>query len=253
MIIEYNRPTTVEEALALLERSDIYSIPIGGGSSFRRSLKKPCAVVDLQDLDFDQIVDRGKALEVGATVTLQSLNNSISIPPALNEIICVEAGYNLRQVASIAGTLVAADGRSLFTTALLSMDAKLVLLPDDEVVSLGDFLPLRSKRMKGRLIVAVRFSTNIKFDYEYVARTPADQPIVCVAIGEWPSGRIRVALGGFGEAPMLVFDGPKSSGAIAAARNVCSTAGDVWASSAYRQDIASILTKRILSRMEMEE
>ena len=94
---------------------------------------------------------------------------------------------------------------------------------------------------------------NIKLEYEFVARTPADQPIVCAAIGKWPSGRTRVALGGFGEAPVLVFDGPQSSGAVAAAKNAYSLAGDVWASSAYRQEIASILTGRILSRLEIEQ
>jgi len=253
MIIEYNRPTSVDEALALLTRNDVHSIPIGGGSSFRRLLIIPCAVVDLQELDFDEIFERGKFLEVGATVTLQSLQNSQSISAVLNEIIRFEAGYNLRQVSTIAGTLVAANGRSLLATALLSLDAHLVLMPGDEVVSLGDFLPIRSKWLQGRLIVAVRFPINVKLEYEFVARTPADQPIVCAAIGKWPSGRTRVALGGFGEAPVLVFDGPQSSGAVAAAKNAYSLAADVWASSAYRQEIASILTGRILSRLEIEQ
>jgi CO/xanthine dehydrogenase FAD-binding subunit len=156
-------------------------------------------------------------------------------------------------VASIAGTLVAADGRSPFTTALLALDAQLVLIPDEEVVGLGDFLPLRSDWLQGRLIAAVRFQKNIKLGYDYVARSPADQPIVCVAVCIWPSGRTRVALGGFGEAPMVVFDGAESSGAEAAANNAYSIANDEWASSDYRQEIASILTARILSRLASEE
>ena len=253
MIIEYNRPTSVEEALALLSRKDFQTIPIGGGSAFRRFLKKPCAVVDLQELNINQINDRGNILEVGATVTLQNLLDSTSTSPALDEIIRYEAVYNLRQVASVAGTLVAADGRSPFTTALLALDAALVLLPDKEVIGLGDFLPIRSDWLQGRLIVSVRFPKNIKLDYDYVARSPADQPIVSVAVCRWPSGRTRVVLGGFGEAPMLVFDGSESSGAEVAAKNAYSMAKDEWASSDYRQEIASILTARILSRLGIEE
>ena len=253
MIIEYNRPTSVEEALALLSRKDFQTIPIGGGSAFRRFLKKPCAVVDLQELNINQINDRGNILEVGATVTLQNLLDSTSTSPALDEIIRYEAVYNLRQVASVAGTLVAADGRSPFTTALLALDAALVLLPDKEVIGLGDFLPIRSDWLQGRLIVSVRFPKNIKLDYDYVARSPADQPIVSVAVCRWPSGRTRVVLGGFGEAPMLVFDGSESSGAEVAAKNAYSIAKDEWASSDYRQEIASILTARILSRLGIEE
>lgn len=252
MIIEYNRPTSVEEALRLLSRKDVQTIPIGGGSAFRRFLKKPCAVVDLQELNFNQINDHGKILEVGATVTLQNLVDSTSTSPALDEVIRYEAVYNLRQVASIAGTLVAADGRSPFTTALLALDAQLVLIPDEEVVGLGDFLPIRPDWLQGRIIVAVRFPKNIKLDYDYVARSPADQPIVSVAVCKWPSGRTRVALGGFGEAPMLVFDGSESKGVDVAAKNAYSIAKDEWASSDYRQEIASILTARILSRLAIE-
>ena len=253
MIIEYHRPTTVEETLALLSRKEVQTIPIGGGSAFRRILNKPIAVVDLQELDFNQINDRGKILEVGATVTLQNLLDSTSISPALDEIIRYEATYNLRQAASIAGTLVAANGRSPFTTALLALDAQLVLIPDEEVVGLGDFLPIRSDWLQGRIIVAVRFPKNIILDYDYVARSPADQPIVSVAVCKWPSGRTRVVLGGFGEAPMLVFDGSESKGADVAAKNAYSIAKDEWASSDYRQEIASILTARILSRLAIEE
>lgn len=253
MIIEYNRPTSVEEALALLSRKDFQTIPIGGGSAFRRFLKKPCAVVDLQELNINQINDRGNILEVGATVTLQNLLDSTSTSPALDEVIRYEAVYNLRQVASVAGTLVAADGRSPFTTALLALDAELVLLPDTEVIGIGDFLPIRSDWLQGRLIVSVRFPKNIKLDYDYVARSPADQPIISVAVCRWPSGRTRVVLGGFGEAPMLVFDGSESSGAEVAAKNAYSMAKDEWASSDYRQEIASILIARILSRLGIEE
>lgn len=252
MIIEFHRPTTVEEALALLSRKGVRTIPIGGGSAFRRILNKPIAVVDLQELDFNQINDRGKILEVGATVTLQNLLDSTNISPELDEVIRYEATYNLRQVASIAGTLVAANGRSPFTTALLALDAQLVLQPDEEVVDLGDFLTLRSDWLQGRLIVAVRLPMNIILDYDYVARSPADQPIVCVAVCKWPSGRTRVALGGFGEAPMLVFDGTESRGAEIAAKNAYSIAEDEWASSDYRQEIASILTARTLSRLAAE-
>ena len=253
MIIEYNRPTSVEEALALLSRKDFQTIPIGGGSAFRRLLKEPCAVVDLQELNINQINDRGNILEVGATVTLQNLLDSTSTSPALDEVIRYEAVYNLRQVASVAGTLVAADGRSPFTTALLALDAELVLLPDKEVIGLGDFLPIRSDWLLGRLIVSVRFPKNIKLDYDYVARSPADQPIISVAVCRWPSGRTRVVLGGFGEAPMLVFDGSESSGAEVAAKNAYSMAKDEWASSDYRLEIASILIARILSRLGIEE
>lgn len=252
MIIEYHRPTTVEETLELLSRKGVQTRPIGGGTAFRQILDAPLAVVDLQDLDINQINDRGTILELGATVTLQNLLNSTSISPELGEVIRHEATYNLRQVASIAGTLVAANGRSPFATALLALDTQLIIQPDEKIVGLGDFLPLRSDWLQGQLIVAIRLPINVAFKYDYVARSPADQPIVCVAVCKWPSGRTRVALGGFGDAPKLVFDGTESGGVEVAAKNAYSIAEDEWASAEYRQAIASILSARALSRLATE-
>jgi CO/xanthine dehydrogenase FAD-binding subunit len=252
MIIEYYRPNTMEEALKLLARKDIQTRPIGGGTALSRNQEYPVAVVDLQDLDINQIKDRGTILELGATVTLQNMLEATNIFPELEEIIRHEATYNLRQVASIAGTLVAASGRSPFATALLAMDTQLIIKPDEKIIGLGDFLPLRSDWLKGQLIVAIRIPNNVALKYEYVARSPADQPIVCVAVCKWPSGRIRVALGGFGDAPMFVFDGTESGGAELAAKNAYSLAEDEWAGAEYRQEVASILTSRALSRLAKE-
>jgi CO/xanthine dehydrogenase FAD-binding subunit len=253
MIFEYHRPTTIDEALALLSRKEIPTIPIGGGSALSRILKKPVAVVDIQELGFDHIKDHGKILELGAAVTLQTFINSASIFSPLDEVLRHEATYNLRQVATIGGTLIAANGRSPFATALLALDVKLVLLPGDEVVDIGDFLPLCSDWLQSRLVIAARIPKNVDLCYEYVARSPADQPIVCVAVCKWPSGRTRVALGGYGESPVLAFDGTESSGAAMAAKNAYSLAEDEWARSDYRQEISSILTGRCIARLETDK
>ncbi len=141
---------------------------------------------------------------------------------------------------------MAADGRSPFATALLALDAGLALLPGDESLSLGDVLPLRRERLRGRLITQVSLPGNARLAYEYVARTPADKPIVCVACAVWPSGRTRLALGGYGASPLLVLDGTEAEGAEAAARSAYSQAGDEWASGEYRQDVAATLVKRCL-------
>ena len=94
------------------------------------------------------------------------------------------------------------------------------------------------------MITKIQIPTNVKLAYEYVARTPADLPIVCVGVAIWKSGRTRVALGGFGNSPILAMDGPSHMGADVAAGNAYSEAGDQWASAAYRSDVAAILAKR---------
>jgi len=251
MIIEYHRPDHLAEALALLSRSDPFTIPIGGGSTLSRFASQPLAVVDTQSLGLDTFDVQGDYLDLGASLTLQALLLQLDTHPEIEhasfqKAIQHEASNNLRQVGSVAGALIAADGRSPFATVMLALDAALLFEPGGETVRLGELLPFRGERYLRRLITRISIPANVRLGYEYVARSPADLPIVCVGAALWPSGRTRLVLGGFGSSPLLVFDGPDAEGAEIAARSACSQAGDSWASAEYRQDVAGILTRRVI-------
>jgi CO/xanthine dehydrogenase FAD-binding subunit len=201
--------------------------------------------VDLQSLGLNTLEVKGKKIQIGATVTMQQLLD-FKVVQALKSALRHEATYNIRQVATIAGALVVADGRSPLATALLALDAELTILPEGVNIGLGNYLPDRVGRRPNHLITRITIPNNIELAYQYVARSPADLPIVCVAVTRWPSGRTRIALGGFGSAPLLVMDGPESEGAESAARDACHEAGDQWASAAYRSDVAGILVRRCI-------
>ena len=165
--------------------------------------------------------------------------------------IKLEAPINIRNSATVAGTLVSSDGRSPFATALLAMDAKLTLDqgpktkdgPSSSVLGLGEFLPLRPRG----LITLITIPLNTKFAFEFVSKTPADKPIVAAALSQWNSGRTRLALCGYGKSPMLAMDGTEAEGLDAAARNAYHEANDEWASAEYRMDVAATLAKRCLA------
>jgi CO/xanthine dehydrogenase FAD-binding subunit len=249
MIIEYHRPKSIDTALALLARQEPFTLPLAGGTVVSQPSPSRYAVVDLQDLGLKRIERRGKELLIGAAASLQALAGEADLPPALLKAIQHEATYNLRQAASIAGTLIASDGRSPLAASLLALDAHMLLLPGEETISLGDLLPLRSQRLRGRLVTQVSLPLNARLAYESVARTPADLPIVCVALARWPSGRTRIALGGFGPATILAFDGPDAQGAEIAARSAYANANDEWASAEYRQDVSATLARRCLDEI----
>jgi CO/xanthine dehydrogenase FAD-binding subunit len=249
MIVEYHRPKTIGEALTLLGRSQPLTLPLGGGTVLNRPSAEPVAVVDLQDLGLDTLRQRGNLLEIGATVTLQTMLEAPALPPALAAAIRREATHNLRQMATIAGTLVAADGRSPFAVVMLALDAQVQITAIPKKVSLGNLLPFRSEELRGRLITQVVVLLNVRLAYEYVARTPADFPIVCAAIAQWPSGRTRLALGGHGPAPTLALDGPEASGAAIAAVSAYSQKGDQWASAEYRSEVAGVLARRCMEAL----
>ena len=264
MILEYHRPTKIEDVMSLLARTDPPTIPLGGGTALERFSTRAVAVVDLQSVGLNTIQRQGNTLQIGATLTLQSLADTLKNEKhenlaGLQQAITREATYNLRQVGSVAGALVTASGRSPFATAMLALDAQLRLQSTDrqsadrqsadEQVGLGDLLPVRLERLPHRLITLVSIPLNARLAYEYVARSPADVPIVCAAVAMWPSGRTRVALGGFGDSPVLAFDGSEAEGAEIAARDAYSQAGDEWASAEYRQDVAGVLVKRCIRQL----
>ncbi len=244
MITAYHRPQNLDQALELLSHPNTF--PLGGGTLLSHRQSDSVEVVDLQALGLNSLKKSGNNLEIGATVTLQQLFEDANCPAALKSALKLEAPLNLRNAATVAGTIVVCDGRSTFATALLALDAKLTILnPKSKIENLGDFLPLRRRG----LIASIAIPLNVKFAFEYVARTPADKPIVCVALAQWPSGRTRLAVGGYGKAPILAMDGTEAEGIEAAARNAFHEAKDEWASAEYRQDVAATLAKRCLENL----
>ena len=241
MITAYHRPKTLDEALALLTQPD--TRPLGGGTLLSQGKSDSVHAVDLQLLGLDSLRVNGNALELGATLTLQTLLESEHCPEALKRALKLEAPLNIRNSATVAGTLVSCDGRSTFATVLLAFDAKITVISNQSsVISLGEFLPLRPRG----LITSITFPLNLKLAFEYVSRTPADKPIVCVALAQWNSGRTRLAVGGYGKSPMLAIDGTASDDVATAARNAFHEATDDYGSAEYRMDVASTLAKRCL-------
>lgn len=249
MITQYHRPGTLEEALTLLNQPDTQ--PLGGGTLLSHQTAGSVQVVDLQALGLDTLSQAGNTLELGATLTLQSLLESAHCPAVLKTTLKLEAPLNLRNSATVAGPLIACDGRSTFASMLLAMDARVTVKSTqsgEETLNLGDLLPLR-EQVRGKLITKVIIPTNLKLAFDYVAKTPSDKPLVCVAVAGWGSGRRRVSVGGYGRSPLLAMDGTDSDDAATAVRNAYHEAHDEWASAEYRMDVAATLVQRCLEQL----
>lgn len=260
MITGYHRPTTLDEALSLLARPSPRTFPMGGGTKLNQPSTQSFEVVDLQalaaqpDLGLGQIRLSGNLIELGAAVSLQQVSESVIFPQsmrtALNQALRNELTYNLRQVATVGGTLVSSSARSGLAVVFSALDALLEVATHQDglsVVSLGDFLALRRELRPGGLIIRIKIQSNSTLTYAAVSRTPSDFPLVSTAVARWPSGRSRIFLGGYGQSPRLVLDGPDADGAGIAAREAFRDAGDEWASSEYRSAMAEILTNRCLT------
>jgi CO/xanthine dehydrogenase FAD-binding subunit len=254
VITEYHRPKSIDEALKLLSRPSPLTLPLGGGTVLNLSSPPDCAVVDIQDLGLTNLEEKSDMLIVGAMVTLQSLagyagQQATDTGAVLKRVIEYESTYNTRQCATLGGLVASAGGRSPLGTVLLALDCQLTLVPGNQRLLFGELLPLRQENLKGKLITEVGIPLKAGLAFEYVARSPADRPIVCTAVAVWPSGRTRIALGGYGKAPLLAMDGPNAEGGVEAARDAYSSAQDDWGSGEYRREVAGILTRRCLDSL----
>jgi CO/xanthine dehydrogenase FAD-binding subunit len=246
MILEYHRPDTLQEALQLLERPAPLTIPLGGGTVLSQGEEQPLAVVDLQNLPLTGLESQGNQLKIGAAVKLQELSQDPRLDEPLKQAIRRDAVPNLRNQASLGGSLVAADGRSLLALCLVALDAHLSWEPGSVEISTGEWLPQRGFWGRNRLLTQVSLPLQPVLRWESVARSPDDLAIICVAVSTWPAGRTRVSAGGFGAAPVLVMDGPEAAGADAALENALQNAGDAYASSEYRVQAALAILRRLL-------
>ena len=109
MIEAYHRPSTLEQALDLLD-SDHAAVLAGGTSLIAGD--GPDAVVDLQDLGLDSIALDGDRLAVGAMTRLRDFAASDLVPQPLRQLAMREAPNTIRNAATIGGTVASGDPES---------------------------------------------------------------------------------------------------------------------------------------------
>lgn len=254
MIREYHRPKTIDEALNLIKREGTFTVALAGGAVLSpRFPTNDYEVVDLQNVLPESITIEGDFVYIGAGTHLQSIVDNPDIPLELKRSIMRDQGLNQRNVNDIGGTIITCNGRSSIVTGLLAIDAGLEWFPHNEEVSIGNFLVLRDDWTPRKLLTSVKYQKSVNVKQISVGRTPVDLPILSVAISQWPSGRTRVALGGYGDAPIVAFDGPDSRGSELAAASAYRDANDDWASGTYRSNVAARLVKRLVKDFGREK
>jgi CO/xanthine dehydrogenase FAD-binding subunit len=139
-LLEYHWAEDLDDALLLLARSDIKTVPLAGGTALlSQDDDQIQALVDLRDLELAYIDDRVRdprgmqLLRLGAMTTLQTIADS----PLLREIAtgllahAAQAScgsHLLRNSATLGGTLATGpDSQADLLTALAVLDTQVVL------------------------------------------------------------------------------------------------------------------------------
>lgn len=247
MISEYHRPQNEKEALQLLSRVAPKTLALGGGTVLSKT-KETLAVVDLQALGWNRIQLVEGQVHAGSCITLEALLFHFGADSALGRSIAIDAGKNIRDMATLGGSLVSNDGRSAFLTALLAADIKLILKPGDQMISIDKWLQERNSHKTGILISEIRFPNLPHIDFETVGRSPMDKPIICCSVALFDANRVRITFGGFGSQPVLAYDGDRRSDFFGGVERALAQAGDEWASAQYRLETGRLLAKRLVDK-----
>jgi CO/xanthine dehydrogenase FAD-binding subunit len=247
MIKNYIRAESLEEALKTLQKDSFFR-PLAGGSLLSQS-KDEFSVVDLQNCGLNFISESSENTRIGSMTTLETIRNYFAKFAGLSDALTIEAARNIREQATIGGTIFSTTGRSPFLTSLLGLDAELVLEPGSTRVRLGNWLAQKRSKSFGTLLTEIVLDKKVLSKFDSIGRSPLDTPIVCTQLTLWPSNRMRLAVGGFGKTPTLILDGNVRDHLEIAVESALDESQDEWASAEYRIDAAKTLAKRSLTEL----
>lgn len=242
-IRDYHRPVGIDEALALLGRTDVTSVVLAGGTVVNADQSaRPIEVVDLQALGLSGIDEVDGRVRIGAMGTLQEIVDSALVPELVREAARCEAPNTIRHMATIGGTVATADAESGLVAALLVHEATVEITSEEGTssVPLPDLLGDRSS-IGGAVIAAVHLQPHGATTWAGTGRTPVDTPIVS-AYARVHDGRIRLAFTGVAATPVLVDPSGVSD---------LDPPADFRGSSEYRRRLAQVLASRVLQSLEV--
>jgi CO/xanthine dehydrogenase FAD-binding subunit len=259
---EFHKPTDLPTALALLKRKNPRTVPLAGGTWLNPRIGKEAeAVVDLSGLGLDQIERDTNTLRLGAMTTLAAVTKDETCRSLADGILAQtarqDATINVRNAATVGGTVVVAPTDSEFLLALLALGAKLNTLapsvPSKEATtwSMHQFLSHPVAALNDDLVIQVQIPLPARASggLARVARTPSDHPIVA-AVAVVAENAMRIALSGVASRPLLVeFDRPEAA-EEAVAQNIADTdlCADFRGTAEYRRAMGTLMAKRALEQ-----
>lgn len=236
--IEYQRPATLQDAIALLSRPG--SVVLAGGTAVNAG-PRPAAslLVDLQGLGLDGVTaPAGGSILIGATTRLSDVAASALVPSWLADLARKELPSSLRTLATVGGTVVAGGWQSALVAGLLACDAVVTVAGADgtDDVDLPVLLAEPGRR-RSRIITAIHLDVSGSASVHATARTSADRPIVACVVRRSPTGD-RVAMSGVADTAVVVDDVEHLA-----------PPGDFRGSSEYRHHLARVLQARALAEL----
>lgn len=271
---EYHRPTSFDEAVALLGAAPDPAFVLAGGTDLwvhhKLGHMPIAAVISLRDIPgLDTIEAVGDELIIGARVTLaQMLSSELARErtPVLVDAIHCMANVNVRNAATVVGNICNASPAADTAGPLLALDAQVAVVgPDGERrVPIGEWFTAPGSSCLGtrEIVTAIHVPAQQGLArYERLAnRRNADLALAatCLRVVRGADGVVtdaRVTLGAVAATPRRsqaaegalvgsALDAPAIEAAADAAADEASPIDDVRASAWYRVEMVRNLVRR---------
>lgn len=268
---KFYRPTSLEEAVALLNSEKERNVVLGGGTQLALSAHPGIeGLIDLGGLGLDKIERRGEEIVIGARARPSDLFRSELLRDVADNILAEAAGNYLAEVqrnrASIGGILISCAAWADIAAALLAIGGRITIAGKDgeKTMTVDEFYEAGPSKAAHRAIITeLRIRAGGRGAYQRLAKTETDISILSslVRLDEETDGTIRearVVIGGATALPVRVREveeklrGKRLDPALAeeASRDCpIETVGDFRASADYRRKMAAVLTKRALAAL----
>jgi carbon-monoxide dehydrogenase medium subunit len=259
--VEYARPTSVDEAVRLLEAHD-GARPLAGGQTLTNVMKAraaaPDVLVDLNDLDELRAIARGPdgSLEVGAMVTLTELIRSSDVAetrPVLAEVAAQIADVQVRNRGTIGGNICSNDPTNHLPPVVAALGARMMIRGSDgdRTVSADDFFlgVYMTAVGPGELLtgISVPASAGARDAFASVP-IGRDGTCICNAAASVADGQARIALGCVAAVPVVLTATAEEGAVREAVRGAqLDPPSDVHASGEYRRHLAEVCAVRAVS------
>ena len=251
----YERPETIDEAVALLaEHGDDAKVLAGGQSlvpALNMRLLRPTVVIDINHVfELDNVASKDGAVGVGAMV--RQADRRLLDHPLLADAVPHIGHFVTRNRGTVCGSIAHADPAAELPVCLTVLGGSIRAMSargEREIAAADFFLSHFTTSLEpDELVVEVVWPqprAGYGHAFEEFAQRRGDFGLAMAgaAVGD---GKLRVALGSVVERPTIVEVDPDEPGKSAAAQ--IETWGDLHASPAYLKQLVRVLVDRAVAR-----
>jgi len=247
----YERPESVEAAVAVLQENEDARVLAGGQSlvpMLNMRLARPSVLIDVNALPLDDVTRDNGSWRVGATV--RQADPRLAEIPLLAEALPHVGHFVTRNRGTVGGSIAHADAAAELPLALTALGGSVVTSAGRTIPAEDFFVTHFTTALDpGELLVETVWPSAVpatRYAFEEFALRRGDFALCMAAAVATPDG-LRVTLGSVVDRPTVIEVDPERPGESAAAQ--IQTWGSLHASADYQLQLVRVLVDRAVGRV----